>query len=69
VDVHIPQAGDEVTTCGLDQVCIDGYPDLVGPAHRYDAIACDKNCLLGPERPIHHIDDGDITDRHGWGPG
>ena len=68
VDVHIPQAGDDVAACSVNQLRIAGYPDLVGRAHGRDAIARYKNGLFATEGSIHHIDDGDSSDGHGRGP-
>jgi hypothetical protein len=51
VDVHVPQAGDEIAACTFDQLGIVRYPHLAGRANRYDAVARNENRLFGAERP------------------
>ena len=68
VDVHVPQAWDEEAACGVEQVRIVRYPDLVSRADGRDAIARNKNGLVTTERSVDHIDDGDRSDGHGRGP-
>ena len=68
VDVHIPQAGDDVAACSVNQLRIAGYTDLVGGAHGRDAIALYKNGLFATEGSVHHIDDGHRSDGHRRGP-
>ena len=65
--MHVPQARNEVAACRVDHVRTVGYPDLVGRANGYDALARDKNGVIRTERSIHYIHDNDISDCHGRG--
>ena len=67
VDVHVPQAGDEIPARCIDYLCIVGHPDLVGRADGRDVVVRYKNGPLGTERSIYHIDDGDISNGHARG--
>jgi hypothetical protein len=46
VDVHIPQARDNVAACSVNHLRIARYLDLVGRTHCRDAIARYKNGLF-----------------------
>ena len=63
VDVHVPQAGDEVTASGLHDLRVVGHGDLADRADSRDAVACYENRLFRMERPIPDVDNGDAADR------
>jgi hypothetical protein len=67
MDVHVPEARDEIAACGLDHFGIVRYPHLIGGTNCYHAVARDKNCLFGVKRPVCHIDYNDIPEGYGRG--
>ena len=67
VDVSVPQTGDEVAACRLQNLCLVGHPDRIRRADCHDAIAFDEHGLVINDRPVGHVHDACAADGEvGW---
>ncbi len=62
MDVHVPQAGNQVAALGVGGRCVAGIACVLARADGGDAVALDDDDLIGTDFSCADIDDVDVGD-------